>query len=132
MMIRPLSFTLLGVALVVVQGSRGDSPQARATDAGPNNPPQATLPVGNWNVEFANGVVETCRIGNGGESTVEEPRRGAHGMAVAEAGSVVITFNDDRVERWTSVGKRFVVEHWFPASRLPTVTPVLGIAQRDP
>jgi hypothetical protein len=90
----------------------------------------ADLPVGRWSVAFANGVTEVCDIGNGGEASVEEPRRRANGTAVVEGGSVVITFNDDRVERWTPVGRRFVVEHWYPASRLPTATPVLGIGER--
>jgi hypothetical protein len=52
--------------------------------------------------------------------------------AAGHAKDAVITFNDDRVERWTAVGDRFVVEHWFPASRVPVVAPVLGIAERAP
>ena len=103
-----------------------------ANEAGPSNSPEAALPAGKWKVEFTNGVTEVCSIGNGGEASVTEPQRRSSGMAVAKEGSVVITFNDDRVERWTPVGKRFVVEHWFPGSRLPTVTPVLGIAERAP
>jgi hypothetical protein len=92
--------------------------------------PAGGLPAGRWRVAFANGVTEVCDIGNGGESTVEEPRRRSNGMATVEGGAVVIAFHDDRVERWTAVGDRFVVEHWFPGSRLPIVTPVLGIAER--
>jgi hypothetical protein len=38
---------------------------------------------------------------------------------------------DDRLERWTLVSKRMVVEHWFPASQVPVATPVLGIAERS-
>lgn len=129
-MTRLLSCLLLAATMVVAQGSRGDMPQPAAEEAGSDNPPQAGLPVGKWKVEFANGVIETCHVGNGGEATVEEPRRGSHGMAVVQDGSVVMTFHDDRVERWTSVGRRFVVEHWYPGSRLPTVRPVLGIAER--
>ncbi|MGI8978758.1 MAG: hypothetical protein ACR2FY_06000 [Pirellulaceae bacterium] len=107
-------------------------PRPSATEAGPGSSPEAALPVGKWNVEFTNGVTEVCSIGNSGESFVEETQRRSTGMAVAKEGGVVITFHDDRVERWTPVGKRFVVEHWFPGSRLPTVTPVLGIAERAP
>ena len=88
------------------------------------------LPVGDWKVEFSNGVAEKCMIGNGGELTVEEPARRAMGMAEAKGGAVVITYTDDRIERWTPVGREWVVEHWFPASRVPTVAPVLGIARR--
>jgi hypothetical protein len=55
-----------------------------------------------------------------------------NGKAQVIGGSIVITFNDDRIERWTLVGKRSVVEHWFPGSRLPASTPVLGIAELAP
>jgi hypothetical protein len=111
---------------LVAQGSWRD------VSAKDSNSSEAVLPVGTWRVEFSNGVIEECRIGNGGESSVEEPRRRSNGMAVVKSDSVVITFNDDRVERWTSVGKRLVVEHWFPGSRYPTAPPVLGIADRTP
>ena len=94
---------------------------------------EAALPVGIWKVEFTNGVVEECDIfkfdGNG-HVFVAEPQRRKPGTMVAKEGSFVLTFTDDRVERWTPVGKRFIVEHWFPASRLPAATPVLGIAER--
>jgi hypothetical protein len=81
-------------------------------------------------VEFANGVKETVGVGNGGESSVQEPQRRSMGKAEAKGCSIVITFYDDRIERWTAVGERYVVEHWFPASRLPVATPVVGIAER--
>jgi hypothetical protein len=123
-MTRTLPFLLLSAAVSFAPGPRGDVP------AKGSNPTRAVFPVGKWNVEFANGVKEVCLIGNGGETTVTEPGRGAHGMAEFHGGSFIITYNDNRVERWTPVGKRFVVEHWFPGSRLPTVTPVLGIADR--
>jgi hypothetical protein len=95
-------------------------------------PPQTALPVGKWKVEFANGVTEVVGVGNGGESSVEEPRRRCVGMAAVKGNAVVITFGDDRVERWTPVGPRYVVEHWFPASQVPVTAPVLGIAERAP
>src|SRR5258708_2293194 len=97
-MTRLLPFLLVAAAIFVALGSRGDVP---AKEAGLGSSPEAALPVGKWNVEFTNGVAEMCWIGNGGESTVEEPRRGSNGMAVVKGTSVVITFNDDRVERWT-------------------------------
>ncbi|HSQ55472.1 MAG TPA: hypothetical protein VLM40_06980 [Gemmata sp.] len=118
---------LLGFFLVVVGTGRSSEP-----DPMPADPPDIGLPVGKWKVEFANGVKEVCHIGNGGESTVEEPRRRSNGIAEVKGGSVVIRFHDDRIERWTRVGSRYVVEHWFPGSQLPTVTPVLGIAEPAP
>jgi hypothetical protein len=103
---------------------------ARAADAAIKR--ELAAVKGKWNVEFTNGVTEVCDIFNfdGGHATVDEPRRRSRGTVVVQGGSVVITFNDDRVERWTAVGKRFVVEHWFPGSRFPTTNPVLGIAER--
>ena len=43
---------------------------------------------------------------------------------------MVIRFADDRLERWTIVGKRIVVEHWCPAAAYPGEARVLGIAER--
>jgi len=64
--------------------------------------------------------------------SVSEPRRSSRGKAEAKDGAVVVPFEDDRVERWTPVGERFVVEHWFPASAYPAGARVLGIAKRSP
>jgi hypothetical protein len=94
--------------------------------------PRTGLPVGKWRVVFANGVVEQCRVGRAGDAFVEEPLRQSAGKAVDNGGSVVITFKDDRVERWTPAGNRLVVEHWFPGSAFPGQTPVLGTAERAP
>jgi hypothetical protein len=92
--------------------------------------PADGLPAGKWTAEFANGVVETCEIKKDGTTSVVEPRRTAGGKVTARDGAFVIACEDDRLERWTPVGKRMVVEHWFPASQVPVVTPVLGIAER--
>lgn len=127
-MVRLLPPLLVVAAAVLVSATRADVSRPQAKDAAP----PAGLPVGKWKVQFANGVVETVDVGNGGECSVEEPRRRSGGTAEVKDGSVVLTFADDRVERWTPVGTRYVVEHWFPASRVPIVTPVLGIADQSP
>lgn len=123
---------LAAVVLLGVATSRGAQP----APADAKNPERAVaLPVGKWTVEFTNGVVETVEVRADGTASVVEPLRTSAGKAVAQAGqaaapgTAVLTFEDDRTERWTPVGRRFVVEHWFPASRLPTATPVLGIAE---
>lgn len=90
--------------------------------------PADGLPVGRWNVEFANGVKEGCEVRKDGTASVEEPLRTAAGKVEIKNGSVVIVYQDDRVERWTPVGKRMVVEHWFPGAQFPCGRPVLGIA----
>lgn len=94
--------------------------------------PLAGLPVGRWNVEFANGVTEVCEVREDGTALVVEPRRTSGGQAAVRGGSVVIVYDDERVERWTPVRQRAVVEHWFPASEFPSERPVLGIAERAP
>jgi hypothetical protein len=125
---RILTFVLVA-ALLVSQGSCGDVPPKNTSlTASP-------LPVGKWKVEFTNGVIEECDVfvfDGGGHATVDEPLRRSRGTVVAKDGSAIMNFNDDRVERWTPAGKRFVVEHWFPGSRFLTAPPVLGIAERTP
>lgn len=126
-MTRPLLFVSAIVVVALV------SRVVSAKEAGPAISPAAGPPVGEWKVEFANGVTELCDVftfDGEGHATVEEPRRRSRGRVEIEGDSVVMTFNDDRVERWTPVGRRFVVEHWFPGSRRAGVTPVLGIAER--
>lgn len=94
---------------------------------------QATLmllPAGRWTVEFSNGVTEKCEVQEDGAVSVVEERRMSLGKATAENGSVVIVYDDDRVERWTAVGLRMVVEHWFPGAAYSSTKPVLGIAHR--
>jgi hypothetical protein len=92
--------------------------------------PQAktTLPVGKWTVEFANGVVEQVELKKDGTATVTEPARTSDGKATSLGGAVLIVCDDDRLERWTPVRKRMVVEHWSPSSQFPTGVPVRGIA----
>ncbi|MCY2967131.1 MAG: hypothetical protein NT069_26420 [Planctomycetota bacterium] len=92
--------------------------------------PAASLPVGKWSLTFANGVRQTCEIGPDGAASVVEPLRTSKGKAVVSGDSIVVTFEDERVERWTPVAERLVVEHWHPAIRIPVSTPVLGIAER--
>ena len=96
---------------------------------GRDGPQRPFAVVGKWKIEFANAVTEACEIDKEGKASVVEPLRSSAGQAEAKGGSLVIAFADDRVERWTPVGKKFVVEHWFPASLLPVAIPVLGIAE---
>lgn len=122
-MARILIVLLTGIVLVIPQLSSGAVPR-------PPMLPESGLPVGKWSVEFANGVVEECEIRKDGTASVVEPLRTSNGKASVKGESVVIVFEDDRIERWTPVGRRLVVEHWFPGSQLPAATPVLGIAER--
>ncbi len=89
-----------------------------------------TLSLGHWCVEFSNGVVQSCEIGKDGSARVEEPHRTSGGKASVQDGAVVIQYDDDRTERWTAVGQRWIVEHWFPSASYPAGPRVLGIAER--
>jgi hypothetical protein len=44
--------------------------------------PQHSLPAGEWNVEFANGIVETRAIRKDGTASESEPNRKSDGKAV--------------------------------------------------
>jgi hypothetical protein len=92
--------------------------------------PEAGRPCSRWSVKFSNGVAEVCTIRNDGTASVAEPLRTSGGKWAVKGGVLVIACADDRIERWTPVGKRFVVEHWFPAAQMATGKPVLGIAGR--
>jgi hypothetical protein len=97
----------------------------------PADPPAPVGPVGKWRVTFANGVVETCTFEQG-TATESEPLRQSTGTPAAQDGAFVIAFGDDRTERWTAVGNKWVVEHWFPSATYPAGRPVVGIAKRLP
>src|SRR5262249_32775820 len=72
-----------------------------------------------------------CEIGPDGVASVAEPRRSSGGKITARDGAAVVAYDDDRVERWTPVGRKAVVEHWYPASAFPSGAPVLGIAEAE-
>jgi hypothetical protein len=109
------------VAVAIPLLSLGDPPA-------PLRPVAGSLPAGKWSVEFANGVMEQVEAKADGAVAVSEPARSAGGKTMALQGSVLLVYEDDRVERWTPVGKRMVVEHWFPAAQFPNGAPVRGIA----
>ena len=98
------------------------APPMRASDS--------ALPTGKWRVEFANGVVESVEVKADATALVSEPARSSGGKATSVAGTALVVFDDDRVERWTKVGGRMVVEHWFPAAHFPNGAPVRGIADK--
>jgi hypothetical protein len=114
------SFALL-VVLVVPMFATGKLPPRSAT---------VELPVGKWQIEFTNGVVETCEVRPNGSAFESEPLRRSAGKATIRGGSVVIAFDDDRTERWTQVDRRWLVEHWCPSKEFPKGGRVLGVAER--
>jgi hypothetical protein len=81
-------------------------------------------------VTFSNGVIESCEVRSDGSASESETLRSSEGKVSQQAGAIVVTFADDRVERWTAVDKRMVVEHWFPATAYPAGERVVGIADR--
>lgn len=85
---------------------------------------------GRWAVRFGNGVIEWCFVENDGSASVVEKLRDAGAKTEFQDGSLILRYSDDRVERWTPIGQRAVVEHWYPAANYPSGKPVLGIADR--
>jgi hypothetical protein len=96
--------------------------------ADPPRPDSAPLPVGKWSIEFSNGVVEKVEIKKDGTASVTEPARSSDGKVTSTQGSFLFVCEDGRVERWTPVGKRTVVEHWASIDQMPNGPPVKGIA----
>ena len=118
-MTRTLMF-LFAASLLFAQASRGGAfppPAPAPLELAPRA--EAELPVGTWTAEYANGVTEVCEVGKDGTAAAIEPVR-ISGKAAVSGGTVVMVFENGRVQRWTPVGKRFVVEHWFPGSQFPT------------
>lgn len=114
-------------ALALAVSASGDPPPQPAA----KNPGPGALVAGTWSVRFANGVVESCEFKCDGTTSESEPKRAATGTVENKDGAIVITFSDDRVERWTAVDKQMVVEHWFPGAQYPAGPKVLGIASRE-
>jgi hypothetical protein len=132
-MMRTLALAVVGAVLLIPPLTGGWPPPSPPPTPGPQpgTNPKASLSAGKWRVEFANEVTEVRNVKQDGTASVLGPVRMTGGKAVVNGGSVVIVFEGGRVQRWTPVGKRFVVEHWFPGSRFPTASPgVLGIADR--
>jgi hypothetical protein len=99
----------------------------------PSRPQAQGLPqqyVGRWTVRFANGVIEMCEVKADGTAYEREPNRSSDGKVEVVDGAIVITFADDRVERWTAIDKQMVVEHWCPARSYPEGKGVVGIANQ--
>src|SRR5262245_58019020 len=122
-MARTLTLVLVSSFLLVpanpVPG--GPPPEAR---------PEASIPAGRWKVEYANGVTEICDVQRDGTALVVEPVR-IPGKAAVSGPAVLMLFENGRAQRWTPVGSRFVVEHWFPGTQFPTTAAgVLGVAER--
>jgi hypothetical protein len=120
----PLAAALIAPVLGGIAPGRAAPPEPRIADR------QTWLPSGNWVVRFENGVVETTTVRRDGASSIVEPARQSVGWATTRGNAAVIVYRDDRTERWTQVGERLVVEHWFPSSQFPREKPVIGIAER--
>jgi hypothetical protein len=112
-----MRLTALLAAILSVSLAQADPPR-----------PEQALPVGKWSIEFANGVVEKVEVKKDGTATVSEPARTSDGKVTAILGTFLFVCEDGRIERWTPVGKRMVVEHWASADQYPNGTPVRGIA----
>ena len=88
------------------------------------------MPVGTWHIEFSNGVKEVCQIDKEGAASLVEPKRETDGKAAVKGSVILVVFRDDRVERWTPVGQKMVVERWPAIADYQAGKPILGIAER--
>src|SRR5262249_55849283 len=93
--------------------------------------PDPAHPVGKWRIVFANGGIETCDIHPDGAAAEAEPLRSSPGKWKEVDGTVVVTFDDDRVERWKKNEAGWQVEHWCPVAAFPANPPVVGTARRE-
>jgi hypothetical protein len=91
--------------------------------------PPPTVTTEHWQAKFANGIEQVYVLSSDGTATVSSSLWQDTGTIERGEGYLIIRFSQDRAERWTAVGEKMVIEHWFPASRLPTQAPVLGIAE---
>jgi hypothetical protein len=87
--------------------------------------------AGSWRIKFSNGVEEQCVLKADRTARVWEPRRQSAGKIEVREGRVLIVSDDGRLERWTPIGRRAVVEHWASSTDYPQTSPVLGIAEFD-
>lgn len=119
--------TIIAMAMITLIGTAKADPSAPSKeDRG-----RPLIPAGTWKIKFSNGVVEKCTVHPDGTASVVEPLRSSAGKPNwEETESFVIVFADDRTERWTTVGNKIIVEHWYPSSRFPNGDRVLGIAKK--
>jgi hypothetical protein len=89
--------------------------------------PESRL-AGSWTVTFANGVYQWSDIGSDRTVSVLESRRRSAGRVELRDGFTLVVYDDDRLERWTRVAHKAVVEHWYPATAYPAKAPVVGVA----
>lgn len=88
------------------------------------------LPVGQWQVTFAEGMTGTWTIKQDEANSVVKDKWSFAKKPVAQDGAFVIRYDDRHVERWTRVGGRMVVERWPAAAQFPSGKPLLGIADK--
>lgn len=124
-MYRAAALFVVGATLL----SAGPSVSGKPALARQLPPTKGTLPVGRWQITFINGVIEKCVVKADGSAHESEPLRESAGKAVVQDNSAIITFDDDRVERWTIIDGQMIVEHWCPASAYPTSQSVVGVAK---
>jgi hypothetical protein len=108
---------LVPLLAVLITASQADPPR-----------PLDPASTGKWSIEFTNGVVERVEVKRDGSASVTEPARTSDGRVTSLQGTFLFVCDDGRVERWTPVGRRMVVEHWASADQYPSGTPVRGIA----
>lgn len=92
---------------------------------------QPSLPTGEFEVHFKNGVVQKCSFGEKSTVKVSQPNRTADGSVEIQGGKIIVRYQDDRLEHWIPADKAYIVNHWHPASgRDQKKQPQTGFAEK--
>jgi hypothetical protein len=84
---------------------------------------------GSWVIKYDNGVQGYYTLRATKTASIWEPGRDTAGKIEVRDGDVVVVNDDGRMQRWTPVGRRAVVEHWEKAADYPGKATVVGIAE---
>lgn len=96
-----------------------------------NEKPNLDFPVGDFQVNFMNGVVEHCEFSKDASVIVSQKNRTSTGRIEMNDGKVLVHYEDDRLEEWMPVDQAYIVNHWHPASkRAEKGQPMMGFAEK--
>ena len=96
-----------------------------------NEKPNLDFPVGEYQVNFMNGVVQHCEFAEGSSVKVTQNDRASTGQIEMTEGKILVRYEDDRLEEWMPVDRAYIVNHWHPASkRAEKGQPMMGFAEK--
>ena len=97
-----------------------------------NEKPSLDFPIGEYQVNFMNGVVEHCEFTKDSSVKVTQKDRASTGRIEMTDGKVFVHYEDDRLEEWMPIDRAYIVKHWHPASkRTEKGQPMMGFAEKN-